>query len=107
MTGERTPWWYSGGEEPASEPQGSVDWTGLLAGAARMVDWATSSVLAPHADHTDPREHPDCVVCRTIALVGDPGGLGANGPAPSPPGERHAAEPIRWIPVVDAADAER
>jgi hypothetical protein len=124
------PWWYSGDDEPAdgadaSEefpdspdasdvaddadgPGGgsSMDWTALVAGAARMVDWATSTVMAPHAEHVDPAEHPQCVVCRTILLVGDPVGLGTarpdDGPIPSADqAEPSGPEPITWIPIRD------
>ena len=108
MTG--TPWWYSGdepvpehehepqpraaGDEQAADDQpASMDWTALLTGAARMVDWATSAVMAPHAEHVDPEQHPQCMVCRTLVLVGDPVAPPAPGPAP--------AEPITWIPFRD------
>ena len=57
-----------------------MDWTALVAGAARMVDWATERVMAPHAEHDDPAEHPDCMVCRTVTLIGDPVGLMTSGP---------------------------
>ncbi len=107
--GGRAPWWYSGDEEPqpreepterAPEPEpdagqgGGLDWSTLLAGAQRMVDWATERVMAPHAEHDDPAAYPDCLVCRTLVLVSDSG----SGPAPSaaPPA---AAAPITWIPV--------
>lgn len=111
MTEEpRRPWWYSGDEQP-DEPQqadaggtsGLGDWTSLLSGAARMVDWATSAVMAPHAEHDDPSEHPTCVVCRTITLVGDPTGLvPGTGSAPSaPPAEPRTAPAITWIPIRD------
>lgn len=127
MSDERpTPWWYSGGEERSTpggdeEPadagdgdssRGLGDWTALLSGAARVVDWATSTVMAPHADHTDPHEHPQCVVCRTITLVGDPGGLmgsggsggGSAADAPATGTATDAPLPapaIQWIPIAD------
>lgn len=102
------PWWYSGdeAEEPeraggAGESTGSsLDWQGLLTGAARMVDWAASAVVEPHGDHREPGEHPDCLVCRTLVLVQDRTGMTAPTPqspvAPEPPAP---AEPIRWIPI--------
>jgi hypothetical protein len=123
----RKPWWFSGDEpepepeeefdgqdaaaepEPGASPGGAVDWGLLLAGASRMVDWATSAVMAPHAEHEDPAAHPQCVVCRTLVLVQDPAGFGSARPAggklaedvdlevPSSP----TAEPIVWIPVVE------
>ena len=96
-----------------------MDWTALVAGAARMVDWATERVMAPHAEHDDPAEHPDCMVCRTVTLIGDPVGLMTSGQRRSPDDEDAAqvadaplaeaaettgAQPIRWIPVVESRD---
>lgn len=147
MSGDRrSPWWYSGDDDQAipaapepeaavvPEPEAAVDegpraesdgtstamdWTALVAGAAKMVDWATERVMAPHAEHTDPAEHPECMVCRTVTLIGDPGGLmGAGQPPPAdperssdrsddqPPGPAAtaAAPPIRWIPIVETID---
>ena len=117
---DRTPWWYSGddGREEDAGDQGdqgdqgtSMDWGAVLSGAARMVDWATSTVMAPHAEHVDPADHPQCVVCRTITLVGDPAGLlstSTPGDAAPAEGEDEPAPPprITWIPIVDrSADA--
>jgi hypothetical protein len=145
MSGDRrAPWWYSGddqepmatdGRAPADAdagandeadasdvPEGassSMDWTALVAGAARMVDWATERVMAPHAEHSDPAEHPDCMVCRTVTLIGDPVGLMPSGPRPSPEREHVAggeeapvtqaagtpgSGPVRWIPIVESRD---
>jgi hypothetical protein len=53
-----------------------------------MVDWATERVMAPHAEHADPREHPDCVLCRTMTVLGD---VGLRSPAPDPAGDRPTA----------------
>ncbi len=112
MSDERPlPWWYSGNEstntnestnasESTNTSESTVDWLGLLSGAVRMVDWAAGAVLEPHAAHDDPTEHPDCLVCRTLALVSDRAGL-------VPPTQDDAtaapepAEPIRWITVRD------
>lgn len=114
----RRPWWYSGdeegpgeqGDEPPAPESGATggglgDWTALLSGAARMVDWATSAVMAPHAEHDDPAEHPTCVVCRTITLVGDPGGLvpGGSGAPTAPAQEPRQAPSVIWIPIRDEA----
>jgi hypothetical protein len=143
MTSDRrAPWWYSGDDdepmpavpepeardivEPeaddasdAEDPPATMDWTALVAGAARMVDWAAERVMAPHAEHTDPSEHPECMVCRTVTLIGDPVGLMGGGQSPpedggpvgadaeSPitgPDATTGAQPIRWIPIVETSD---
>lgn len=119
MSAERTPWWYSGGVEDAGtehvvadtdtgqdageESQDSLDWTALAVGAQRLVDWASERLLTPHAEHTDPRANPGCVVCRTQLLLGESGSA-------APPDADPAAAPdrampvVEWIPIVDAAD---
>ena len=122
MTDRSTPWWYSGDDNPEepsapdadpqpapeSESHGSSlpglgDLTGLLSGAARMVDWATTAVMAPHAEHTDPADHPQCIVCRTVTLVGDPIGLMSPGTADREPasGAGPAAEEAESAAVPD------
>ena len=136
MSGDRrAPWWYSGDDdetvpvEPVSpdaapesdatpdpdDSSSAMDWTALVAGAARMVDWATERVMVPHAEHTDPSLHPDCMVCRTVTLIGDPVGLMAGGSRPSADAEAgddteaaasgpvasSGPQPIRWIPIIE------
>lgn len=108
------PWWYSGddaepadgtGESPEDRPEAgegeetTVDWGELLSGAFRMVDWATSAVMAPHSEHADPAEHPQCIVCRGILLVSSQA-PGAAGRSPSESAPRRSSE-IRWIPIAD------
>lgn len=70
-----------------------------------MVDWATERVLAPHAEHTDPADHPECMVCRTVTLIGDPVGLlspaETTGAATTGSAAATGAQPIRWIPIVE------
>jgi hypothetical protein len=126
------PWWYSG-EPEGSDPGGEdvngpgidasagagsgaddesadtgsapgVDWTLLVAGAQRMVDWATERVMAPHAEHGDPAEHPQCVVCRTLVMVGDAEGM--RPPAPAESADAAVDEPgaIVWIPIREDDD---
>ena len=116
------PWWYSGdeGQEPgatshaeggttdaprADEPTADepapglpVDWTVLAAGAQRLVEWATERVMAPHADHDDPADHPQCVVCRTLVVIGD---RTASSPTPAPAREPSTSSGIVWIPIVE------
>ncbi len=56
--------------------------------------------MAPHAEHTDPSQHPQCIVCRTLLLLGEraPSGAASDPEAPTEP----APEPgrIAWIPIV-------
>jgi hypothetical protein len=131
VSGDQAPWWYSGDDEPgttepADEPAGEpgqaqpgLDWTVLAAGAQRLVDWATERVVAPHAEHDDPREHPQCVVCRAMVVIGDrgaafggssapgtAGGAQPDGGGPAGGGDGgHATAPdhggIVWIPIVE------
>ena len=120
-----TPWWYSGGDElgsgeakelPSEEPtaqespaaDGGRDWMSLFSGAQRMVAWATEQVVAPHAEHDDPREHPQCLLCRGSLLVGDGMGFGSGSVDETEQWRRAASEPavtsaapIEWIDFVD------
>lgn len=120
------PWWYSGPPEQArsegragdggarddgarddgaaADGSGAVDWMAMLAGAARMVDWARGAVLDPHAEHVDPADHPDCMICRTIVVVGDQVGMPARGRGESSgrvPEGPHDVEPMRWLTLRD------
>ena len=101
MADRSTPWWFSGdssaGEPPAGDAAGSpgpadsgMSLGSLITGAQQLFDWASELVLAPHADHADPREHPDCLVCKGTALV--------QGVRSQPTTARVARE-ISWIPV--------
>jgi hypothetical protein len=90
-------------EAGASGASGAgLDWMSLLSGATRMVDWAAAAVVEPHGEHGDPADHPDCLVCRTLALVQDRTGMtGPRPDQPVPADQPIPAEPIRWIPVLD------
>ena len=66
-----TPWWFSGGEEPDAPPRARLDLSSFTAGAQQLLELARTTLLAPHAGHADPAEHPECVVCRTSLAVGD------------------------------------
>jgi hypothetical protein len=100
-------------EEPQEEPIASVplDWGQLISGAFRMVDWATNTVMAPHAEHEDPADHPQCVVCRGILLVNAqrPGGPEVEEEEESVASAGSADVPARggitWIPIRDSAEA--
>ncbi len=107
MSEPGTPWWYSGtGSEDSDDGQSekkadgpslpNLDWTALASGAQRLVDWATEKVMAPHAEHSDPREHPQCVVCRTMLLIGErPSAATDDDASAAPPSPR-----IEWIPII-------
>ncbi len=115
------PWWYSGDDEavggaapdavptddlptdagptgaapdtgPADAPRPT--WLDLLSGASRLVGWATEVVLTPHAEHEDPRAHPQCVVCRAAVAFGQVRGVGPSAPPEAPPS-------IRWLEIRD------
>lgn len=101
MADRATPWWFSGDSsagEPADSGSSAAPGTAdsgmslgsLIAGAQQLFDWASELVLAPHADHSDPREHPDCLVCKGTALVQ---GVRSEPSTPRPSRE------ISWIPV--------
>jgi hypothetical protein len=126
---QRQPWWYSGEEAtaalddpvpPASEaadsapdpdgpvddggPEPRVDVSALAQGAQRLIEWATERVVAPHAEHGEPAEHPDCLMCRAALLLG-PAGPGPSGAGA--PERRTPVEPITWFSVLDGRSASR
>ena len=84
------PWWYSGGEaEPPQRPRLDL---GALAGTAMsIVELARTALLAPHAAHADPAEHPECLLCRATQAMS------------TPPVAREART-VTWIEL-DAPDA--
>jgi len=102
-----TPWWFSGGEDSegspgpdasSGQPRIGADWGTLLSGAQRVIDWATETVMAPHAEHDIPREHPECVICRGLSLIGEGGPAGFADDATADDGER-SHHTIEWIPI--------
>ena len=107
MSEPGTPWWYSGadneeGDDAESQKKAdgpslpNLDWTALASGAQRLVDWATEKVMAPHADHSEPREHPQCPVCRTMLLIGErPSAATDEAVTTASPAQR-----IEWIPIM-------
>lgn len=110
MTTPGAPWWFSGDEpDEPDEPKAStgpsvpgLDWTALASGAQRLVDWATERVMAPHAEHDDPRAHPQCVVCRTMLLIGERATPPAEEEQTRPDAADDAADDsaeIVWIPI--------
>ena len=111
-----TPWWYSGdgasdgpaddrardGREGTGRPRFDIpgmgipglDIAGLASGAQQLVDLARQAILAPHAGHADPREHPECMVCRTMTAFGE-ARMTTGRTAPAPVIEWIALEPPR------------
>lgn len=73
-----------------------LDAQGLVAGVGQAMAWARDAVVAPHASHTDPAEHPECVICKGMSVV-----QGANGQSAETPA---ASTPIRWVPVTRLQD---
>lgn len=109
-----TPWWYSGqgASEDSADDRGAdggegtgrprfdipgmgipgLDIAGLASGAQQLVDLARQALLAPHAGHADPREHPECMVCRTMTAFGE-ARMTTGRSAPAPVIEWIALEP--------------
>jgi hypothetical protein len=117
---DRAPWWYSGDDESpetgaADEPSADAspsdsspggagtDWLALLSGAQRVVDWATERVMAPHAAHGDPHDFPQCVICRTLLLLGETAPRAGAEAAQDgfDTTEVRGSAVIEWIPVRD------
>ena len=106
MAERSTPWWFSGDSSAGDPASGDSSTTpgstnpgsgesgmslgSLIAGAQQLFDWASELVLAPHADHGDPREHPDCLICKGTSLVQ---GVRSQPTSPRAPRE------ITWISV--------
>ena len=64
-------------------------------------------MLAPHAEHDDPREHPSCLLCRAQRFMGE-GPDAVDVPVSQPSND--AAESvtrtpgvIQWLPIDDHA----
>jgi len=97
------PWWFSGtapdheSEDPSEHSaRGGFSLSFLAAGAQQLVDMAKQVILVPHADHDDPSEHGECIMCRgSLALDevrGRSNARNANGGGPE-----HRSGAIRWI----------
>lgn len=96
------PWWCSrppGSPAPGSSPPGSAPGlSGLLAGMQGVMAWARDQ-LAPHAEHADPADYPQCLACRgQLVLSGLLGGEQDPGAGSGPFGVP-VPEPVRvqWI----------
>lgn len=86
------PWWFSGDEtsEGARASGGGVDFGVLAMGASQVVEWARTLIVAPHAEHDDPREHPQCLICQATRIIGTPADSSSE-PSPS--------RRVQWIDV--------
>ena len=76
---QRPPWWFSGeGSDPPPDRPSDTNWLSLLGSLGTMFgevfgevagDWWAASGVAAHAEHTDPKEHPTCVICKAMTTV--------------------------------------
>lgn len=87
-------------DHPGEGPARGTDWLGLLAGAQRLVDWATDAVLTPHAEHADPREYPGCLLCRASTFLGEASSRLDEAAVPTD-ATPVVPETIRWLPIRD------
>jgi hypothetical protein len=97
------PWWFSG---PASAPEpegaagqsarGGFSLSFLAAGAQQIVDMAKQALLVPHADHDDPSEHGECIVCRGLVALDEVRGR-PNADNASDTESAGRAGSVRWI----------
>lgn len=66
---ERPPWWMSGDDasEGASSSAPEPNWMSLLGSLGSWAGelWASSGA-GDHANHQDPDDHPECIVCRAV-----------------------------------------
>jgi len=92
---ERPPWWLSGDGEPSNEGSSSRDsgasWdmTSMLGMVTSMAGqwWASSG--SEHAMHGDPVDHPECVICKGLLVLGT---------ATSAPPVTELRD-VRWLPI--------
>lgn len=86
---ERPPWWLS--ENPQSDPSAKPaipGWVSLLGSLGSVAgDWWAASGVGEHVNHGDPADHPDCIVCRTMATLA------------TTSSEPRALPATRWLPL--------
>lgn len=75
----------------------SLDAQGLVSGVGQALTWARETVVTPHAAHTDPAQHPECVICRGMTMV--QGALPTSAPDTGADDAGRGAASVRWIPV--------
>ena len=72
---QRPPWWFSGeGSDPPPDRPSDTNWLSLLGSLGAMLgevagDWWAASGAGAHSEHTDPKEHPSCVICKAMTTV--------------------------------------
>ena len=107
------PWWYSGDDGDGDRVDGvdgldgaersvRFDPSGLIAAANQLVDWATERIVTPHAEHSNPAEHPTCVLCRSASVISS---LTPTAPMDAPTVGETLVSPVRWIPTEDQRGA--
>lgn len=96
---QRPPWWFSDeGSDPPSDRPREANWLSLLGSLGSMVgelasevagDWWAASGAGAHAEHADPKDHPNCMICKTMTTVS------------VTLAERDVKElpPVRWLPL--------
>jgi len=72
------PWWFTGTmPDDASSgardrtPGGGFSLSFFASGARQIVDMAKQAIVVPHADHDDPKQHGDCIICRGQLAFGE------------------------------------
>jgi len=93
---EGIPWWSTQqAPSPSSTPLTGL--SGLATGVQALMAWAREQVLAPHADHLDPRDHPQCLACRGQSVLAGVLGDAADSPAEPVPDGDGTEEQVQWI----------
>ena len=76
----------------------SMDAAGMVTSVGQALTWARESIVAPHAGHTDPAAHPECVICRGMSIV-QSSASSAGAEATAAPEDASPSGGIRWVPV--------
>lgn len=76
---QRPPWWFSDeGSDPSTDGSRETNWLSMLGSLGTMFgelaseiagDWWAASGAASHSEHADPKDHPDCVICKAMTTV--------------------------------------
>ena len=97
------PWWFSGtapdreSEDPSEQStRGGFSLSFLASGAQQLVDMAKQAIHVPHADHDDPSEHGECIMCRGSLALDEVRGRSNAGNA-NGRGSESRTGGVRWI----------